>query len=39
MYLDDADHGFVCDKRHHYDAPSAKQARERTMAFFVKNLA
>jgi len=30
----DADHGFNCDQRGSYDAPSAKLARERTLAFF-----
>ncbi|HEX9647400.1 MAG TPA: dienelactone hydrolase family protein [Alphaproteobacteria bacterium] len=30
----DADHGFNCDQRGSYDAPSAKQALERTLAFF-----
>jgi len=39
IYVYDADHGFVCDERHHYDAAASKQARERTMAFFAKHLA
>lgn len=34
-----ADHGFNCDARSAYDAPSAKLAWDRTMAFFEKNLA
>lgn len=29
-----ADHGFNCDQRGSYDAPAAKLARERTLAFF-----
>ena len=33
-----ADHGFNCDHRGSYDAASAKQARERTMAFFAKHV-
>jgi carboxymethylenebutenolidase len=34
-----ADHGFNCDARGSYDAPSAKLAWDRTLAFFEKNLA
>jgi carboxymethylenebutenolidase len=34
-----ADHGFNCDQRASYDAPSAQLARERTLAFFAKHLA
>ena len=34
----DADHGFNCDQRGSYDAPAAKLARERTLAFFAKHL-
>jgi carboxymethylenebutenolidase len=34
----DADHGFNCDQRAQYDEPSARLARERTLAFFAKNL-
>ncbi len=30
----DADHGFNCDERGSYDAPAARRARERTLAFF-----
>lgn len=39
VHVYDADHGFNCDQRHHYDAPSARLARERTMAFFARHLA
>jgi carboxymethylenebutenolidase len=38
FYVYDADHGFNCDQRGSYDAPSAKLAMERTLAFFEKNL-
>jgi len=34
-----ADHGFNCDARASYDAPSARLARERTLAFFAEHLA
>ena len=34
-----ADHGFNCDQRGSYDAPSAQLARERTLAFFAQHLA
>ena len=34
-----ADHGFNCDHRGSYDAPSAQQARDRTLAFFGRHLA
>ena len=34
-----ADHGFNCDARASYDAPSAKLAWERTLAFFEHHLA
>jgi carboxymethylenebutenolidase len=37
-HLYDADHGFNCDQRGSYDAPSAQRARERTQAFFDKHL-
>lgn len=37
-YLYPADHGFNCDERSTYDAPSAKLARERTLAFFAERL-
>ena len=33
-----ADHGFNCDHRGSFDAPSAKLARERTLAFFRKQI-
>src|SRR5688572_21978016 len=33
-----ADHGFNCDQRGSYNAPAAKQARERTLAFFRKHV-
>ncbi len=33
-----ADHGFNCDHRESYDAPSAALAWERTLAFFGKHL-
>jgi len=36
---DGAGHGFNCDMRSSYDAPSAKLARERSLAFLKKNLA
>jgi len=34
----EADHGFNCDQRGSYDAPSAKLARERTLEFFARHL-
>jgi carboxymethylenebutenolidase len=33
-----ADHGFNCDQRGSYNAPAAKQARERTLEFFRKHV-
>ena len=33
-----ADHGFNCDQRGSYDAPSAKLARERTLAFLREHI-
>jgi carboxymethylenebutenolidase len=39
FYVYAADHGFNCDQRGSYDAPSAKLAMERTLAFFGKHLA
>ncbi len=33
-----ADHGFNCDHRGSYNAPAAKLALERTLAFFAKHL-
>jgi carboxymethylenebutenolidase len=38
VYLYPADHGFNCDQRGSYDAPSAKLARERTLEFLGKTL-
>lgn len=38
VHLYAADHGFNCDQRGSYDAPSAKLARERTLAFFRKHV-
>ena len=34
-----AQHGFNCDHRGAYDAPAARLARERTLAFFARHLA
>lgn len=39
FHLYDADHGFNCDQRATFDAAAAKLARERTLAFFERNLA
>jgi carboxymethylenebutenolidase len=33
-----ANHGFNCDQRASYEATAARQARERTLAFFEKHL-
>ena len=33
-----AHHGFNCDQRGSWHAPSAQLARERTLAFFAKHL-
>lgn len=38
IYIYPADHGFNCDQRGSYHAPSAKQARERTLEFFRKHV-
>ncbi|MGD0723202.1 MAG: dienelactone hydrolase family protein [Roseiarcus sp.] len=38
VYVYDADHGFNCDERGSYDAPSAALARARTFDFFKANL-
>jgi len=38
FYVYDADHGFNCDARGSFDAPSAKLAMERSLAFFAKHL-
>ncbi|TFZ06953.1 dienelactone hydrolase family protein [Ramlibacter henchirensis] len=34
-----ADHGFNCDQRGSWNEPAAKQARERSLAFFAQHLA
>ena len=39
FYLYPADHGFNCDQRGSYDAPSAALARERSIAFLAKHVA
>jgi carboxymethylenebutenolidase len=39
FHLYAADHGFNCDQRGCYDAPSAALARERTLAFFAQYVA
>jgi carboxymethylenebutenolidase len=38
VHIYDADHGFNCDQRGSYHAPSANQARERTLEFFRKHV-
>lgn len=38
IFIYAADHGFNCDHRGSYDAAAAKQARERTLAFFRKHV-
>jgi carboxymethylenebutenolidase len=38
IFIYAADHGFNCDHRGSYNAPAAKQARERTVEFFRKHL-
>jgi carboxymethylenebutenolidase len=38
IFIYAADHGFNCDQRGSYNAPAAKQARERTLAFFRKHV-
>lgn len=38
VYTYPADHGFNCDVRGSYDAPSAKIAWERTLEFFAHNV-
>ncbi len=38
FYVYDADHGFNCDVRPSFDAPSAQLARERALAFFAKHV-
>ncbi len=39
VHVYQANHGFNCDQRGSWDAPSAQLARERSLAFFAKNLA
>jgi len=39
VHIYSADHGFNCDQRGSHNATAAKQARERTLAFFAKHLA
>jgi len=39
VHLYNANHGFNCDRRAAYNAPAAKLARERSLAFFAKHLA
>jgi carboxymethylenebutenolidase len=34
-----ADHGFNCDQRGSWNEPAARQARERSLAFFAQHLA
>lgn len=38
IHIYPAGHGFNCDQRGSYDEPSAKLARERTMAFFAEHI-
>ncbi|HJV11184.1 MAG TPA: dienelactone hydrolase family protein [Burkholderiales bacterium] len=38
IFIYAADHGFNCDQRGSYHAPSAKEARERTLEFFRKHV-
>jgi len=38
IFIYPADHGFNCDQRGSYHAPSANQARERTLEFFRKHV-
>jgi carboxymethylenebutenolidase len=38
IFIYEADHGFNCDQRGSYNAAAAKQARERTLAFFRKHV-
>lgn len=38
VYVYDADHGFNCDERGSYDAPSAALARQRTLDFFKEKI-
>jgi len=38
IFIYEADHGFNCDQRGSWNAPAAKQARERTLGFFRKHV-
>src|SRR3989442_3630140 len=38
IFIYSADHGFNCDHRGSYNAPAAKQARERTLGVFRKHV-
>ena len=38
IYLYPAGHGFHCDERESYDAPSASLAWDRTLAFFARHI-
>ncbi len=38
VYIYPADHGFNCDERESYDAPSAALARTRTLEFLTKTI-
>jgi carboxymethylenebutenolidase len=38
IFIYAADHGFNCDQRGSYNAPAAKQARERTLAFLRQHV-
>lgn len=38
VHVYDANHGFNCDQRGSWNEPAARQARERTLAFFAKHL-
>ena len=38
IFIYAADHGFNCDQRGSYNAPAAKQARERTLGFFRQHV-
>jgi carboxymethylenebutenolidase len=38
VHIYPAKHGFNCDERASFDAPSAKLARERTLTFFAEHL-
>ena len=39
IHIYDAGHGFSCDERASFDAPSHKAALDRTLAFFCQHLA